>query len=217
MRSPTLPLVRRRGKQARVAVLTGLTLLVAATTAGLVLANRDDDTPHGPAWESRQWKLDTISANQRTLTLAFAAGGCTSDRGRARWKESSFSVKVSVKSLEDHREDVACTADLIPGRATVHLERPLRGRRIEGASRIGYLSLYNPVVRQGADLYNRLPRVAGLRFPDAERMLQSHGFKAAPVTRRQRSAAVLRSEPRYRTPIGPRARERTRIRLVTSR
>lgn len=204
------------GTRGRTLAITGLVLLIAGVTAAVVLAGRSSE-PEGPysSWDERAWSVGAISADQRTLTLVYASGGCTGDRGRAAIRETRASVEVEkVQSPETHH--IGCTLDLRTGTAKLRLRNPLAGRTISGPKRAKH-NLVGPslsVFVKGERVFIRLPRVAGFTGRDARRLLREGGFEVRPLGPGQARREVTETDPPYRTPIAGDRRSRTPVRLL---
>jgi hypothetical protein len=159
-----------------------------AIAAGALNARKDGKY----VWTETKWILHSISSNERELALAFPSGGCTSDRGRAEFEETAESVRIEVESRDPLDAEV-CTLDLRHGEATIRLRRPLNGRRVLGASRIGFFEpLGTRYLLRGERAIFRVPRVEGLAVVDAERLLEAHGFE---VRRSRRTGVATGTSP----------------------
>lgn len=202
------------GSRCRALAIAGLVLLVAGVTAAAVLASRDSE-PDGQysSWDERDWSVGAISPDQRTLTLVYASGGCTGDRGRVEIRQSLSEVRVeTVEAREAH--NVACTLDLRTGRATGRLRAPLAGRPVTGDRRAKHplTSLSSAFVR-GDRVFLQIPRVTGLRGDEAQRLLRQQGFKVRALRPGDALGEAKGTDPPYRSSIAGDRRPRKPVRL----
>ena len=188
-------------------VVLGCAVIVLAAAGAAVALGLNSQESSAYEWSNTKWILDSVARDQRKLVLAFPAGGCTSDRGRAELEESRAFVRIGVQARKLRDRNTLCTAIGITGLVTVQLQHPLAGRRVLGASRIyGFEPLHGRSIKRGPNYVFLVPRVAGLALVDARRLLQAHGFRVHRLSRSDDTRRIAAgTQPPYGTPVSGRA------------
>jgi hypothetical protein len=157
------------------------------------------------------WQIGEASRNGRALKLVYGGGGCNLGNGRASVEESRDSIRIAVRqdaTVDPSAPDgTPCTSDWRAHGLRVRLERPVRGRRIEGGPRIprGLMGPFR-YDQRGDRLIPLVPRVTGLAPGDASQTLTDQwmhvrtrgGYGGIVVSQRPRAG---RPAPKGRRPV----------------
>jgi hypothetical protein len=183
----------------RIVLAVGFVVLFCGTAVVALTSPAEEDSAF--VWAKTKWRLESISKDQRHLTLGFPSGGCTYDKGRAHLAESRDVVRISVEA-RNPQDDRLCTGDLRVGQAVVRLRRRLDGRRVLGGTRIGSLEFVGGrAIKRGYRYIQLVPRVAGLSVLDARRLLEAHGFNLSRDEAGDEKAIAVGTQPSLGIPV----------------
>lgn len=144
-----------------------------------------------------EWVVLHVGANQRAIRLVYLAGGCLLPDGRASVVETRTAIDIRVEQTSLGLVD--CTYDLLLPRLTVHLKRPIGGRRIRGQTFSNeFVGWFWRTRERAGTGFPLVPGVVGLSAREAARVLRRQRFKVRTVHRPRRSGRprVVSQTPR---------------------
>lgn len=135
--------------------------------------------------EDERWAVLNVSPTARTLVVRALGGGC-GRRPRATAIERPARVVIHVRQAVPSDPETVCPMIARIDTFNVHLSSPIAGRRVVRQS------LTDAQVGIGRE--HTMPRVIGLRAPDARVALRAQGFRV----RGDRGGTIRHQRPRAR-------------------